>query len=333
MKYILALLAIGGVVCAFNSQEFLKKNCRSFENGDVLECTFDLNQTDNAAFQNQKFEVSNATKVILYDCLIPTFNENFVNKFPNATVMSIEYSALYLEDATSNISTVNSKLQKLTIINPYRYVYNTTKGLSGLKGLTDLRMFGNKVAFNKTLFANNTNLTTLEIYDVPLYNLEENSFSSLVNLKTLNISKSGLISLPKNILQNNNKLETIVLNNNKIESLPLPFFPKSVSKISLRGNQLEVISAQLFKGLNLNYLDLSLNKISVFSSGALASAKNLTYLNLSNNLIPELNRNVFNSCPNLQELYLYRNMFRKLPQDIFDDLSQLQIIVLGFELI
>lgn len=321
---------------AFDAEQFYNNSCYAYTYSDLssVQCSqFHISQTDIAAFQNETFVISNANHVLLSGCTIEAFNENLVNKFPNATHIDIEQCSLNLKYDHSNISRVNTVLKTMVIGGSYVYGNDNATAFSMLTGLTALSIRGSYIensTIDNTLFANNTNLVYLEISNVQLSKVDAKAFYNLQNLKTINITGTGLSILPYGLLQNNRKLKTLVLSNNNIEYLPLPFFPTSVVDIQINKNSLEVISSQAFRGLNsLSYLDLSFNSISVLSTDAFSPTQNLTYLDLHNNQIPKFERKHFSQSSYLKALFLYNNKFTTLPEDIFDDLGQLGIVVIN----
>ena len=106
-----------------------------------------------------------------------------------------------------------------------------------------------------------------------------NSFSSLINLKELNLGAVHVTSLPKDFGKLN-KLEVLLLNDTSIKKLPKSFsnlsslkklsiynklinidveFPVSIEEIDFRGNKLNEIPDSLFSLPKLKYLDISDN--------------------------------------------------------------------------
>lgn len=238
MKVLISFLALVALAtAAFNVDEFNRNYCKTSANGRETNCTsFYLGHVDDAAFQNENFVISRATKVILSGCTLSNLNENFINKFPNAVNMTFHQCSLDLKKVHSNLSRENRVLKQLTIEYSNLYDVANATAFDYLTGLSDFRLNGYYLASNyigDSWFRNNRNLSKVEITQLSLTGIDAKTFVNLRQLASVNISVSGLKSLSLDLFRNNTNLESFVFNNNAAQFVPLPTLPKSIKNVSV----------------------------------------------------------------------------------------------------
>jgi len=108
----------------------------------------------------------------------------------------------------------------------------------------------------------------------------------------------------------------------------------------LNNNQLNVIDANIFKGLNLKYIDLSFNKIfsihslafklTIIDSNVFKDLTSLEYLDLSNQFLVGIQAKAFQGLMKLKSLNLSFNEIKYFNDtNIFQGLSNLNTLALN----
>jgi len=158
------------------------------------------------------------------------------------------------------------------------------------------------------------NLRWLNIFGFNYFKLFKPSIlpgDSISCAKNLNYS-SGLVDLD--------------LRFNSITELDESYFInlRQLSHLNLTANQLEKISAKVFKGLeSLKTLDLSHNKITEIDENAFSDLSGLQELQLSRNRLVRIKSDTFGGLPNLRQLILNYNSIEQIDSKAFKELLQL----------
>ena len=181
--------------------------------------------------------------------------------------------------------------------------------------------FGNITSLEEINFASNNiielpdlskmkNLTFLSIYENNIQNFAHINLDQLSNLKNLNLSSTGITSIP-NL---NEGLEILDISNNKIEILSQ--LPISLKILNLANTSLEINknnSRFLASLTNLSALKLNFIRVSDFSF--LSSLISLSVLDLDFLDIDEFPPNLYD-CKNLTKLTARGNKFKVLRNNI-----------------
>ncbi|XP_076469433.1 uncharacterized protein LOC143299833 [Babylonia areolata] len=181
-------------------------------------------------------------------------------------------------------------------------------------------------------------------------------FNKLVTLETLQLTDIG--SFPQmGFLDGAVNLRTLLITGSRLPSIPAGWFKQlySLVTLTLSGLQVESLHERVFQGLmNLNYLDLSNNKLDHITAKMLMPLnKTLETLILRGNLLTEINKDVLGRLGSLRQLdvgenrltnvysnsfvgmtylsvlYLNNNRLTSLPSNIFRDLLQLESMSLS----
>lgn len=147
------------------------------------------------------------------------------------------------------------------------------------------------------------------------------------NLTILKIFKSILYKLDSELFTGLHKLKKFMVTGNKIEELKK--FPelKSLKKLFLADNNLEMISNSTFANLvSLMQLTLEDNQIIFIEANAFKENANLVELNLNRNDLRFLEQETFKNNFNLLELSLNHNELDHLPIDIFSKNVRLEVL-------
>ncbi|XP_013395877.1 toll-like receptor 6 [Lingula anatina] len=121
----------------------------------------------------------------------------------------------------------------------------------------------------------------------------KNFFNHFPSLTYLNLSNNDLGSLISNGGLSSFKtpnLETLDLSQNKIRTIPKDFFASLVAlkKLKLSGNRLATVSFSLINLVSVEYIDLSVNQLSAFSSKELDL---IGYFNSSSEVVLNMRNN------------------------------------------
>ena len=121
------------------------------------------------------------------------------------------------------------------------------------------------------------NSTTLDLSNLKLTSIPENTFSELNNLKVLFLYNNSLSSIPENVFKGLNNLKELYLSNNSLSSIPENIFQElnNLEYLYLYNNSLSSIPENSFKELNnLKFLYLDIDKTS-FKIKSLPNIENL----------------------------------------------------------
>lgn len=325
-------LALALSANAFDSSNFVKKYCT--ETKDLIVCNYvQFTEAEKNDIQRLKFIISNAQKVEFHYSDIGSFNENLVNKFPNAVELYIFSSTVNFNYSASPISTNNAKLQRLYIEKSILKSNANSQALSKLTALKTIEIiFPEYLQFpylDDVFLSKNTNLETVDIRGELIDSITSKAFSNLKKLTTLKIMNTNIAELNNTLIKSNTLLKEVKIDANQITNIPLNgFFPSALETISLRFNKLQVVTNKSFVGLNkLKVLSLAYNKISVVSNNAFVLPA-LEKLHLDNNNIVDLERKHISGCKNLKEVFVNNNKITKLSNDFFDDLNNLENVII-----
>ena len=150
------------------------------------------------------------------------------------------------------------------------------------------------------------------------------------NLAFINMTKSMLQKLSDKIFQFNNKLENAHMSGNHLLTFPLfcsDFWLQCMLKVvDFNSNNLDHIkNINLMYVDNLEYLDISNNRIEFIESGSFDNLISLEILLLSRNKLNSINGS-FKYLESLQLLDLSFNFIETIPERIFSDLFKLEIL-------
>ena len=168
LKFLALISFLAVAASAFNIEEFLQKHCKDTPEEYSLACeNVNFSEMELSEIQKEKFVISQAAKIIFNNTNLGVFNENFVNKFPNATCIKIFGSSLSFNSSKIEGSEANNKLEKLSIVESEIYGNANSTALNHLHGLKSFKLVCPKSVeypcIDEHLFQENKELTAVKI--------------------------------------------------------------------------------------------------------------------------------------------------------------------------
>lgn len=156
-------------------------------------------------------------------------------------------------------------------------------------------------------FTGLSKLVELDLSGNRLSTIPEQGFKDLVDLTKLNLGFTGLTHVPVQIRG-----------------------MRSLRNLSLRGNSIQTIDKESFKGLSrLRYLDLRGNQITDLADGFLSDLESLGYLYLVDNQLTDVRKEMWQGPSHLIRLDLGKNPLAPIPPDAFASVPSLFQLVLN----
>ena len=160
----------------------------------------------------------------------------------------------------------------------------------------------------------------------------ENTFSKLNKLTSLNLSNNKLENLDSNIFNHLNNLETLTIRYNPIKKLNSNLFKSflKLEKIDLSHCSITCIHVNAFQGLfSLKRLNLKGNKLVDIKEETFKDVKGLQSLNLNKNPLKKLESNLFRGLIKLKTLRLRDCMLSEINGSTFEDLIECEALDLS----
>ncbi|XP_001604577.1 protein toll [Nasonia vitripennis] len=220
-----------------------------------------------------------------------------------------------------NLELVNLSLNNFTSLP--RGLFRNNPKLVSVKLLSNKR---NLTELPAGLFANLTNLKSVVMTRAGLLSLPEDLFWGATNLRNLSIDRNYLASLPQKIFQNSTELYSLSLSFNVLDELPERLFEYAtkLSKLDLSNNRLTSINDHTLIGLeSLRTLNMENNCLSFIHLEAFSFLGNLRVARFANNRL-SLHTGLydifghispFHNCHSLEELYLAHNNVTEMHSD------------------
>ncbi|KAK9496911.1 hypothetical protein O3M35_012864 [Rhynocoris fuscipes] len=187
------------------------------------------------------------------------------------------------------------------------------------KNTSKLVLIGNRITLSGSSF-NQYSLTMINLADNALTSLPEKVFQKQKkSLEKLILLDNKLRILPENIFNGLHKVEWIFLQNNQLIELNLNYWNmEELNWLDVSHNKL-TLSDEFFPDTlpSLSLLYLEWNDIERVTQYTFSNLKSLKDLNLGWNNIKYIERNAFTNLVNLLELNLSNNQLRVLDADTF----------------
>lgn len=285
---------------------------------------------------------------------IPQKNENKI-RFPNLETLSWKYikydifssplfpmiKNIYLSDSNliyvvnnithvfpylKNIHLENNMIEEL-IADDFRNVESLYLDKNPLRNLwfnaeyTNLKILSLSNSLDRIDITeiNIPSLKTLDLSQNQIAFIHQQMFKNIPFLENLILSKNELLKFPNLFHLNNLKRLSLAYNLiNEIENIN---HLNSLKILNLQGNQINNIDKMAFLKLTeLEFLDLSKNKLQLLPLGWHDNLSKLKYLNLESNFFANIQDMKLNTLINLRQLYIKNNYIVSI------DLNTLQIL-------
>jgi len=183
------------------------------------------------------------------------------------------------------------------------------------------------IKISENAFNRLTQLKILSLEGNTLVNISKSLFANVTGLTSLNLKNNHISELPGGIFDVLPKLEQLILSDNKLNSIENLFVTPSTSitEFICEGCGLTAIpAASLSKLPNLKDLNLNRNKLVALSSDSFVPvAGSLQTLSLDNCSIQDIDVNAFRNMSSITSLNLGNNKISQLPQGVFTPLGSL----------
>ena len=280
---------------SFNSIKILEEAI--FQGLNQLEFLFANNNHISKLPQYVFYDVTNLHELNLdsnnlFDDQFGIDNDIYLKDRPFNRLTNLTYLSLSNNSHVKNATTAN-----LRFIEPHAF--------AELVNLRTLLFAKNQLAFvaDNTLFQDMINLETLNLSTNLLLSLPDNPFSSLTQLKSLDLSFNLIGLLNSAVLRGLVNLEFLSLSGNSLSGLSVNFFTDAT---------------------NLRHLFLAENGLSLFNGALFEPLRRLETLDLGANNFCCISANLFAPLSNLKRLYLDRNRLNTIYlQGQLRNLSQL----------
>lgn len=151
-------------------------------------------------------------------------------------------------------------------------------------------------------------------------------------LRTVDLSATGMKSLPADIFANSPDMEIIILRNNGIQEIVENTFAnmRNISVIDLSFNHIVNLRPSSFVNLmNIRKLSLKGNELSAFKGEYFNTGTGLEELDISDNQLSYLFPSAFRIHPRLRKLIVTNNKFNFFPSEIIASLQYLEYVDLS----
>lgn len=265
---------------------------------------FNLNKVDWIGIYGCNTENTTITTILNHLCINNTldltidgrYNRNVVtsNCVDNATLRNLESLKFTRVSIKTNIFENMANLKSLDLsADEFHINDDSLKNLENLQILILENL--HKIFMNglpttdlpKNIFSSLKNLKNLNLRKVPVQQILDNAgLDNLENLQRFYMEECQIKDIDKNIFTKNNSLTDLSLKFNSLRNLPENIFANTIklTELSLSWNQLEKLSSNLFKNQReLVTLDLSHNRLEELPSDLFTNLRKLRILRLNNN--------------------------------------------------
>ncbi|KAG8237319.1 hypothetical protein J437_LFUL014484 [Ladona fulva] len=197
------------------------------------------------------------------------------------------------------------------------------------------RLFPSYFNLGEGSFANNTNLTSLNLSFNRLVSLSKGTFLGLDSLEYLSLKNCTLFRLGAKCFSPLKRLKFLDLQNNRFPSTEITIDSMSgmpnLKVLQLGGCGLENIVGSPFAALpSLEYLDISGNALLTLETSVVAPLSSLIGIDLADNILPPWHTTrLFGSNTRLRIMFLANNKLSTLTSEMLNDFSRLNRIDLS----
>ncbi|XP_030386434.1 leucine-rich repeat-containing G-protein coupled receptor 5 [Scaptodrosophila lebanonensis] len=172
----------------------------------------------------------------------------------------------------------------------------------------------------------------MKFYDSTLLYLPFHLFETFANLRTLDVSFTGILELTRNTFSSASNLTYLNLSYNNLTSLQTSVFigANTLMRLDLSYNQISSLSENAFCGLhNLNKLQLGGNRLSELHKDIFKDNAFLESVNLEANELTYVEPEVFSRMRRIKEVILSNNQLLQVHPDTFTEAASLESLLLA----
>nr|XP_023028507.1 leucine-rich repeat-containing protein 15-like [Leptinotarsa decemlineata] len=275
---------------------------------------YKLSSLKNLSLQNNHIEdIEDHAFISLSRLLHLLLNNNEIRQLP-VNVFDSLLLLEYLDLSSNQIEAVDKAIFLANI--QLKYVY-----------LNNNRI----IHISDELFKNNIRLKSIDISLNPLEKpLNYNIFSRLTELTDLGVSSTENRSVFHLNQSSFESLRKLKMDGNSLNQVNIDIHP-NLTFVSLSRNNIDYINSSLFKNCkNVQYLNLSFNKIFDIQVDAFDRLIKLKVLDLKSNKLSVLKHGIFKNLSNLEHLDLSSNYFKTIPYGTLDSLKKLIFLSLSY---
>ncbi|XP_060524010.1 chaoptin isoform X2 [Cylas formicarius] len=180
--------------------------------------------------------------------------------------------------------------------------------------LTHLYLGHNRILnATRDVFGNMPHLQRLDLSWNQIYEMDFDMFRNTKKLQLLDVSNNRIADIPSDLFRFLNNLRIVNFSHNRLRALPDNLFrEQGLERLDISHNMLSKLpltSMSVATALSVCELDVSWNSISSLShGGVLQRFKNLNWLDLSYNRLAQIDSNTFKGLPRLSSLDLSHNL-------------------------
>lgn len=224
----------------------------------------------------------------------------------------LEARVRHLRWLDSNVSDVNWAIGEPAVLELLDLSGDKVRSLkndmfTNFTGLRVMNLSSNKIDdLPRNVFAK-LDLEVLRLSHNHLTAIPFQVFAPMQNLRVLDLSHNGIVTILDHFFKFNRYIEQLLLNNNNITKLTSNALADlaELKRLDLSTNALESVAKGLFDALNnLEYLNLANNPINHVPSSTFRGLTNLRWINLSNNKLKQLTFGLFHFSPRVRSLTL-----------------------------
>ncbi|CAD5117083.1 unnamed protein product [Dimorphilus gyrociliatus] len=266
----------------------------------------------------------------LDNCNTNSIHPNFLSTFSNIKYLHMKNNELNedaMERMFQNVS-LNNNLTSLHIQGMKKSITVTYEIFRHIKNLEVLDMSnGNLIAVEPQIFKTILKIKTINMANNKLSRLKgidylRNHSLSYLNLRSNRIEDLSYISL--------RSLKYFDLSYNRVKTVPANWLTdnKMLKKLNLRNNKISKISEKSLRRSNIEFIDVSHNKLKVLNSFGASSIKHIdSSFNEIKSISIDLWKNLDSS---LQKLNLSNNNLAKIPKYAAVNLKELAQVDLSY---
>ncbi|KAG5676259.1 hypothetical protein PVAND_006107 [Polypedilum vanderplanki] len=267
---------------------------------------------------------------------LASVNKNAFDSF-QSTLKTLNLADNKIDFTTSDIFTTSNSLPALESLNLSSNELSSFPQSGFAFPSTNLKKLD--LSFNKFSTIANTilnlipSLEELYLYNNSMTEISETQFSGLTLLKKLNIGNNNNISsIHKDAFKNNIALEVLNITRSTVTKLekelltPLTKLQNlDLQDIKIDNSSIENLKDILSSLTDLKYLNISLNKIGSID-GIFSSSKNLVELYINEIGLEKLSENSFDNLTKLEVISLNKNSLESFPDNIFKNTLGLKVL-------